>query len=222
MNTLKLIATAIISASLLASLTQPSVATSLTITESYSLGTFQHATNAPSSMVVTNTTIGTSNLGNVHPLNPLSETLTQFNTPVTGIVFVVAPPGSGSAIIPVTFTLSDGGPNVSFTAYANYFADASTDFDDLAWTDTAPPSPSKLTSAPSLVHSVTFADQQTVQVTLPYETDWNMGQQITYTWVASGGGNQSVPEPGSVIMLTTALAGLSVVYHRRRRNHRIV
>jgi hypothetical protein len=120
---------------------------SLTITESYSLGTFQHAHNAPSSMVVTNTTIGTSNLGSVHPLNPLSETLTQFNTPVTGIVFVVAPPDSGSAIIPVTFTLSDGGPNVSFTASANYFADASTDFDDLAWTDTAPSSASKKTFA---------------------------------------------------------------------------
>jgi hypothetical protein len=220
MNPMKLASAAIFLSSSLSIISQPADATSLTISESYSLGTFQHAHNAPSSMVVTNTTIGTSNLGSVHPLNPLSEILTQFNTPVTGIVFVVAPPpGSGSALIPVTFTLSDGGPNVSFTAYANYFADASTDFDDLAWTDTAPSSASKKTSAPSLVHSITFADNQTVQVTLPYETDWNMGQQITYTWIQGGGGNQqSVPEPASFFTLITALAGLAVLYHRRRRN----
>jgi hypothetical protein len=92
MNPMKLASAAIFLSSSLSIISQPADATSLTISESYSLGTFQHAHNAPSSMVVTNTTIGTSNLGSVHPLNPLSEILTQFNTPVTGIVFVVAPP----------------------------------------------------------------------------------------------------------------------------------
>jgi hypothetical protein len=52
-----------------------------------------------------------------------------------------------------------------------------------------------------------------VQVTLPYETDWNMGQQITFDFT---GNAVPAPEPASIVLFSTALLGLGAIRRRNR------
>jgi hypothetical protein len=122
------------------------------------------------------------------------------------------PPGTGTADIPITLTLSDGtGGTVTFTVYMNYYANSSTDFDDMAWTTSPASSPGKLTSAPSLVLTETLSDGQQIQITLPYETDWNMAQEITFDYVGD-----PVPEPTSLGLLAGGLFAWGFARRRRR------
>jgi hypothetical protein len=69
-----------------------------------------------------------------------------------------------------------------------------------------------LSSAASLVQTETLSDGVMVQITLPYESDWNMGQQITFDYT----GNSRVPEPASIVLFSTALLGLGAIRRRNR------
>jgi hypothetical protein len=109
--------------------------------------------------------------------------------------------------------MSDGIGSVVFTDYINYYANYGTDTDDLAWTTSPASSPGYLSSAASLVQTETLSDGVMVQVQLPYETDWNMGQQITFDYT---GDSAPVPEPASVVLFSTALLGLGAIRRRNR------
>jgi hypothetical protein len=152
----------------------------------------------------------------VSPLsNPKTQSLTQGVATSGEILFVAVPNGNGtsSADIPIIFTLSDGIGSVTFTDYINYYANFGTDKDDLAWTTSPASSPGYLSSAPSLVQTETLSDGVMVQVTLPYETDWNMAQQITFDFT---GDAVPAPEPASIVLFSTALLGLGAIRRRNR------
>ena len=197
-----------------AGMTQPASASTISLTDSWTEGT---ATQQTGSLPTLSTASqSTSNLGNVSPLsNPKTQSLSQGVATSGEILFVAAPNGSGTnaADIPITFTLSDGTGSVVFTDYINYYANYGTDTDDLAWTTSPASSPGYLSSAPSLVQTETLSDGVMVQVTLPYETDWNMAQQTTFDFT---GNAVPAPEPASIVLFSTALLGLAAIRRRNR------
>ena len=209
------IAAALIAAPLLAVVAQTASASTISLTDSWTQGTATHQTGSlPTLSTAANQS--TSNLGFVSPLsNPKTQSLTQGVATSGEVLFVAVPNGSGTnaADIPITFTLSDGIGSVTFTDYINYYANFGTDTDDLAWTTSPASSPGHLSSAPSLVQTETLSDGVMVQVTLPYETDWNMAQQITFDFT---GNAVPAPEPASIVLFTTALLGLGAIRRRNR------
>lgn len=207
------------------------LATTITLTDAWSVGTYTPTSGAGPTITIA--AIGSSNLGSVTPMsNPHTQTLTLGVPTTNEILFIAAPNGSGVAEIPITFTLGDGTGTATFTLYINYFAKASTDADDMQWTTTpvtpgqgpcGSPSPGAWTSACTaaqllslqLVQTITLSDGKQIQVTLPYETDWNMAQQITFDYI---GTSRQLPEPPSIPLLGVGAAVL-VWATRRRRSH---
>ena len=208
------IAAALIAAPLLAVVAQTASASTISLTNSWTQGTATHQTGSlPTLSTAANQS--TSNLGFVSPLsNPKTQSLAQGVATSGEVLFVAVPNGSGTnaADIPTTFTLSDGIGSVTFTDYINYYANFGTDKDDLAWTTSPASAPGYLSSAASLVQTETLSDGVMVQITLPYESDWNMGQQITFDYT----GNSRVPEPASIVLFSTALLGLGAIRRRNR------
>jgi hypothetical protein len=207
------ISAALLTAPLLALVAQPASAAAVSLTDSWTEGTATHQTGSLPTLSTT-ANQSTSNLDTVSPLtNPKTQSLSQGVATSGEVLFVAVPNGSGTneADIPITFTLSDGIGSVMFTDYINYYANYGTDKDDLAWTTSPASSPGYLSSAASLVQIETLSDGVKVQVTLPYETDWNMAQQITFDYIGD-----SVPEPASIVLLSTALLGLGAIRRRNR------
>jgi hypothetical protein len=196
----------------------PAYATPFSLTDTWTEGAITHLTGSASNepTLTTNGT-GTSNDGFVTPVgNPHTQTL-ALGTPVSNWLFVAVPGGgTTSADIAVNFTLSDGtGGTASFTAYMDYYANVGTDTDDMAWTSTAAATPGYLApGTASLVLNETLSDGAVVQVTLPYETDWDMAQKVTYDLIADP---TAVPEPASLALLGTGMFGLGLLGRRKRR-----
>jgi hypothetical protein len=209
------IAAALIAAPLLAVVAQTASASTISLTDSWTRGTATHQTGSlPTLSTAANQS--TSNLGFVSPLsNPKTQSLAQGVATSGEVLFVAGPNGSGTnaADIPITFTLSDGIGSVTFTDYINYYANFGTDKDDLAWTTSPASAPGYLSSAASLVRTETLSDGVMVQITLPYESDWNMGQQITFDFTGDG---VPAPEPASIVLFSTALLGLGAIRRRNR------
>lgn len=194
-------------------MTQPASASTISLTDSWTEGTATHQTGSLPTLSTT-ANQSTSNLGTVSPIsNPKTQSLAQGVATSGEVLFVAVPNGYGTneADIPITFTLSDGIGSVMFTDYINYYANFGTDTDDLAWSTSPASSPGYLSSG-SLVQSETLSDGVMVQVQLPYETDWNMGQQITFDYT---GNNVPVPEPATMTLLASGLVGLGLVRRRR-------
>jgi hypothetical protein len=198
-----------------AGMAQPASASTISLTDSWTEGTATHQTGSLPTLSTT-ANQSTSNLGTVSPLsNPKTQSLAQGVATSGEALFVAVPNGFGTneADIPITFTLSDGIGSIVFTDYINYYANYGTDTDDLAWTTSPASSPGYLSSAASFVQTETLSDGVMVQVQLPYETDWNMGQQITFDYT---GNSVPVPEPASVVLFSTALLGLGAIRRRNR------
>jgi hypothetical protein len=218
------IGAALIAAPVLAVSAPPAYAISIPIslTDSWSEGSLTNKSGLAPTLSTSGDT--TSNDGYVTPIsNPKTQALTQ-GTPVTAYLFVAIPPGTGKADIPITFTLSDGtGGTVTFTDWINYFADAPSDTDSMAWSTSAvSPAYTSGTNngAPSLVQTETLSDGTQIQITLPYETDWDMAQKITFDYTGGGGGGggggdpPTVPEPSPLAVIGTALVGLMLLRWR--------
>jgi len=146
---------------------------------------------------------------------------------VTDYLFVADPNnnqnGLYKASIPISITLSDGkGGTITFTDYINYFAQQSSDTDSMAWYTSAVSSPGYVSGtnngSPSLVQTETLSDGVQIKVTLPYEKDWNMAQEITFYYVGGGGGGggggSTVPEPSPLAVMGLGLVGLALLRWR--------
>lgn len=125
------IAAALLAAPTLAVVAQPSSASTISLTDSWTVGTATHLTG--SLPTLSTASQSTSNLGFVSPLsNPKTQSLALGVATSGEVLFVAVPNGFGTnaADIPITFTLSDGIGSVTFTDYINYYANFGTDTDD--------------------------------------------------------------------------------------------
>ena len=121
----------------------------------------------------------------------------------------------------MTFTISDGVGSASFFAYMNYFANQPSDLDDMSWTAAAVNPPGYLDAAhgSSFTTNLTLSDNMLITVTLPYETDWNMAQEVKYTLTGGPGITPlsvAAPEPASLALLGFGLLGTAALARRRR------
>jgi len=212
--------------------------TIITLTDSWTAGTATNVSESGGGLLPTLTmsNTNTSNDGNVTP-NCNSPCLSSHaytqpsawsaGTSATDFLLVADPNNPNNsqtaADIPITFTLTDGlGGTVTFKDWIDYFAKQSTDKDSMEWfADGSQPSSPGLVSgtnngAPSLVQTETLSDGVVIQVTLPYETDWNMAQEITYDYIGSGGGGgrTTVPEPSPLAVMGLGLVGLALLRWR--------
>jgi len=195
----RLVATvaAILGASLLAFVEQTASATTISVKDSWSVGSYS-PTQGTKPTITTSTT-STSNHGTVTPLiDPYTQSL-SLNTPTSGeYLFVVDPQGSGinKAIIPISLTLTVGTLSETLTDDVTYYANYGTDLDSLTWA----------------TNTLDFVfGNNDIAVSLPNETDWNMAQNVAFAYT------DTVPEPATLSLLGFGMAGMGLT-RRRKKN----
>jgi hypothetical protein len=166
---------------------------------------------------------------------PFSQSLTVGTTTATQDFIQINPPGSGSGTqsgqVDLTFTglelagssvtgvtASGGaaatlsGGNVSVDA--NYELFWSNQTDCIVWSNTTcTATGNQSTIGDTLV--VTFASNAVVDINLYNWSDWNMQPDISFEQVTAAHGT-SVPEPASLVLLVSALAGLGLIRRHRQ------
>lgn len=202
----------------------PAQATTISLTDSWSTSNASNVTgHGPS---ISNAAgQGTSNDGTVNPVaNPYTQTYTVGTNTKVGWLFVASPTGSGlnSEDLKLTMTLTDGGTGTGTAVfYMDYNANFFTNSDDMAWFANPAASPGQFfgnslctgTNNGCLTQTVNLSDGAVVNVTLPFETDWDMAQSFSIDVLDAP---TATPEPASMLLLGGGIVGLGLV-----RRHRV-
>ena len=163
----------------------------------------------------------TSNKGFITPIsNPDTQTVVlNTNTP-TEYLFAVHPnntSGISTADVAITMTLTDNnGGTRTFTVFGDYFANAGTDIDSIAWSNTDPGASLGFLTSGSLTDIETLSDNEVVNVTFAYGNDWDMAIGITFDETVAPH-LVATPEPYSIALLGFGLLGTLAFRRRQRR-----
>jgi hypothetical protein len=174
-------------------------------------------------------------------LEPGTETMTVGMTSTPTTFLQIAPVNGGSSVgtqmgaIDVVLTLMMGANNspvtsvstsaggnqatlsngkISFQAYYELFYAANPQTDCLVWNGTSCSANNNTTTIGETV-TAKFADGAVLAINLYNWSDWDMTPQISFDLIS--GANTSVPEPGSLAVLGSAIGGLAVLRRRRQR-----
>jgi hypothetical protein len=144
-----------------------------------------------------------------------STTTTDFFTadPTTyshNVCTVCGPTNTATGTIQASFTFSEpSGATGTLIATGTYTADYNNTTDSIVWNTGDP-------------LTVDFTDGDVLTVTLNNASDWNITSTMTYSMkqpTTVTGTSTSVPEPASLAILGSAVAGIGAL--RRRRNYRM-
>ena len=201
-------------------------ATNISITDTWSVAAADHTSAGFIAPTFTTATTNTSNDSTITPIPNGAAQTEVMGVNASNWLFAVIPGDTGFHVsygdFKVTFTLADGvgaqAGSKTFSAYMEYYANAFTQQDDMQWAATQYTSPSSTyrSSGTSLVLNETLSNGSVIQVTLPYEQDWNMAQAIQYDVISGPTAVVATPEPVSMAVLGVGLAGLGYVRRQRR------